>query len=104
MLRQLAVRHHRPAVGFAIHARRRFTKSLRYNLAASQHMAALVFTDTERPTAAYLIEDAEDREAIDALRADTGTDTWAWVIGDPMPPLPPARHTPAPRTEHPDSP
>jgi hypothetical protein len=88
----------------AISAHRRFTKSLRYNLTASQHMASLVLTDTETPTAACLIEDAEDREAIDALQADTGTDTWTWVVGDPMPPLPPARRTPALLTKHAESP
>lgn len=88
----------------AISAHRRFTKSLRYNLAASQHMASLVLTDTEKPTAAYLIEDAEDREAIDTLQADTGTDTWTWVVGDPMPPLPPARPAPALLTKHAGSP
>lgn len=79
----------------AISAHRRFTKSLRYNLATSQPMASLVLTDTETPTAAYLIADAEDREAIDALQDGTGTDTWTWIIGDPMPPLPPARRAPA---------
>ena len=88
----------------AIRAHRRFTKSLRYNLAAIQRMASLVLTDTETPTAAYLIEDVEDREAIDALQADTGTDTWTWVVGDPMPPLPPARHAPALLTKHAGSP
>ena len=87
-----------------ISAHRRFTKSLRYNLAASQPMAALVLTDTEPPTAAYVIEDAEDRQVIEALQADTGTDTWTWVVGDPMPPLPPARRTPALLTTHAESP
>lgn len=88
----------------AIRAHRRFTKSLRYNLAVSQRMASLVLTDTETPTAAYLIEDVEDREAIDALQADTGTDTWTWVVGDPMPLLPPARRAPALLTKHAGSP
>jgi hypothetical protein len=77
----------------AIAGHRRFTKSLRYNLATTQPMASLVLTDTETPTAAYLLDSAEGREDIDALQADTGTDTWTWVVGDPMPPLPPARRT-----------
>jgi hypothetical protein len=80
----------------AIAGRRRFTKSLRYNLAASQPMASLVLTDIETPTAAYLLEDADARVAVDELQRDTGTDTWTWVIGEPIPPLPPARST-----EHP---
>lgn len=88
----------------AIRAHRRFTKSLRYNLPASQHMATLVLTDTETPTAAYLIEDAEEREAIDALQADTGTATWTWVVGDPLPPLPPVRSTPPLLAKHVESP
>jgi hypothetical protein len=75
----------------AIAGHRRFTKSLRYNLAATQPMASLVLTDTETPTAAYLLDSADAREDIDALQADTGTGTWTWVVGDPMPPLPPTR-------------
>jgi hypothetical protein len=74
----------------AIAGHRRFTKSLRYNLATTQPMASLVLTDTETPTAAYLLDSAEAREDTDALQAATGTDTWTWVVGDPMPPLPPA--------------
>jgi hypothetical protein len=77
----------------AIGGHRRFTKSLRYNLTANQHMASLVLTDTETPTAAYVLADSEAREHIETLRADTGTDTWIWVVGDPMPPLPPTRRT-----------
>jgi hypothetical protein len=82
----------------AIDGHRRFTKSLRYNLAANQPMASLVLTDTEPPTAAYLLADAETREDIDALQADTGTDTWTWVVGDPMPPLPSPRRAAPPTT------
>jgi hypothetical protein len=78
----------------AIAGHRRFTKSLRYNLATSQPMASLVLTDTETPTAAYLLEGADARMDVDELQADTGTDTWTWVMGEPMPPLPPARQAP----------
>lgn len=76
----------------AITARRRFTKSLRYNLAAAAPMASLVFTDTEIPTAAYLLDDADERDAIDTLQATTGTDTWTWVVGETIPALPTPRH------------
>ena len=76
----------------AITARRRLTKSLRYNLAAATPMASLVFTDTEVPTAAYLLDDADERDAIDTLQVTTGTDTWTWVVGETMPALPTPRH------------
>lgn len=79
----------------AISEHRRFTKSLRYNLAATQAMASLVLTDTEIPTAAYLLASADERTDIDALQEGTGADTWTWVIGEPMPPLPTPRRTPA---------
>jgi uncharacterized protein DUF1173 len=91
----------------AIDGHRRFTKSLRYNLAGNQPMASLVLTDTEPPTAAYLLADAETREDIDALQADTGTDTWTWVVGDPMPPLPlpsPRRAAPPTTAAHGEAP
>ena len=86
-----------------IRARRRFTKSLRYNLPANQPMASLVLTDTEPPAAAYLIEDADHHEVIAALQDGTGTDTWTWVVGDAMRPLPPAHHTPAALAKHAES-
>jgi hypothetical protein len=75
----------------AITARRRFTKSLRYNLSSATPMASLVFTDTDVPTAAYLLDDVDDREDIDTLHQNTGTDIWTWVVGEPMPPLPEPR-------------
>jgi hypothetical protein len=86
----------------ALEARRRFTKSLRYNLAPDRPMASLEFTDTETPTAAFLLSSDEDREAAAQIGADTGTEVWSWVVTDDMPPLPPVadhhRHT----TPHPD--
>lgn len=74
----------------ALEARRRFTKSLRYNLAPDRPMASLVFTDTETPTAAFLLASDEDREAVEEIATDTGTGVWTWVIGQDMPSLPPA--------------
>lgn len=76
----------------AISARRRFTKSLRYNLGADRPMASLVFTDTEIPAAAYLLASEDSRDVIEDLRASTGTDMWAWVVGNEMPPFPPQCH------------
>lgn len=84
ILLETAVAHHR-----------RFTKSLRYNLAADKPMASLVFTDTETPTAAFLLGRGSERPDVAALAADTRTDSWTWVIGDDMPRLP--RPTPTPQ-------
>jgi len=82
----------------ALDQQRRFTKSLRYNLAPDKPMASLVLTDTETPTAAFLLASEEDREAVDELAAETGTDLWTWVIGEDMPPLPPRAAAKQPAT------
>ena len=81
----------------ALDARRRFTKSLRYNLAPDKPMASLVFTDTETPTAAFLLHIDEDRDAAAQIATDTGTNVWTWVLGDDMPALP--APAPAPRAD-----
>lgn len=80
----------------ALDARRRFTKSLRYNLAPDKPMASLVFTDTETPTAAFLLTSDDDRNTAAQIATDTGTEVWTWVVTEDMPPLPPVtdpRHT-----------
>lgn len=82
----------------ALDARRRFTKSLRYNLAPDKPMASLVFTDTETPTAAFLLHSDEDRDAAAQIADDTGTNVWTWVLGEDMPALP--APAPAPGTSH----
>jgi hypothetical protein len=73
----------------ALDQHRRFTKSLRYNLAPDKPMASLVFTDTETPIAAFLLANAAERDAVDEIATAAGTDIWTWVIGENMPPLPP---------------
>ena len=73
----------------ALDAHRRFTKSLRYNLPPDKPMASLVFTDTETPTAAFLLHSDEDRDTAAQIASDTGTAVWTWVLGEDMPPLPP---------------
>jgi hypothetical protein len=80
----------------ALDQRRRFTKSLRYNLAPDKPMASLVFTDTETPTAAFLLHSDEDRDAVTQIAADTSTGVWTWVLGDDMPSLPPRAAAPGP--------
>ena len=78
----------------ALDAHRRFTKSLRYNLAPDKPMASLVFTDTETPTAAFLLHSDEDRDTVTQIAAETGTAVWVWVLGEDMPALP--SRSPAP--------
>lgn len=75
----------------ALEARRRFTKSLRYNLTPDKPMASLVFTDTETPTAAFVLTTDEDRDTAAEIAADTGTEVWTWVVTDDMPALPPIK-------------
>jgi len=72
----------------ALDAHRRFTKSLRYNLAPDKPMASLVFTDTETPTAAFLLHSDEDRDVVTQIARDTSTAVWTWVLGEDMPALP----------------
>ena len=73
----------------ALAARRRFTKSLRYNLAPDKPMASLVFTDTETPAAAFLLTTDEHRDTVAEIATQTGTAAWSWVPGEEMPALPP---------------
>ena len=80
----------------ALDAHRRFTKSLRYNLAPDKPMASLVFTDTETPTAAFLLHSDEERDTAAQIASDTGTAVWTWVLGEDMPPLPPRGTHPRP--------
>jgi hypothetical protein len=62
-------------------------------------MASLVFTDTETPTAAFLLTSDEDRDAVAEIATDPGTEVWTWVVGEDMPDLPPVddRHRPTGR-------
>jgi hypothetical protein len=75
----------------AVVQRRRFTKSLRYNLDPSMPMASLVLTDTETPTAAYLVQNDDELGDITTLENETGVRAWDWVIsGAPLQLPPPA--------------
>lgn len=72
----------------ALDAQRRFTKSLRYNLAPDKPMASLVFTDTETPTAAFLLTNDEDSDTVAEIATQAGVNVWTWVLGEEMPALP----------------
>jgi hypothetical protein len=74
----------------AVRQHRRFTKSLRYNLAAAEPIASLVLTDTETPTAVYLVQDDDELVNITTLEDETGVKTWAWAVAESGPQLLPA--------------
>jgi len=78
----------------AVAAHRRFTKSLRYNLAPDKPIASLVFTDTVSPTAAFLLTNDEDIDTVAEIATQAGANTWTWVLGQEMPTLP----APVPRS------
>ncbi|WP_442940347.1 DUF1173 family protein [Nocardioides sp. B-3] len=61
---------------------------MRYNLAPDKPMASLVFTDTESPTAAFLLTNDDDRDTIAEIATRAGANVWAWVLGEEMPALP----------------
>lgn len=72
----------------ATEQRRRFVVSLRYNLEPAKTMASLVFTDTDRPTAAYLAADEEQAAQLAETEAESGITAWAWVVEEHAPRLP----------------
>lgn len=78
----------------ALEARRRFNKSLRFNLGPDKPMASLVFTDTVTPTAAFLLTSDEDRDTVNEIVTQAGANAWTWLLGEAMPSLP----TPTPRS------
>lgn len=70
-----------------------FVKGLRYNLASTQPMAAVILRqDGKPPVAMYIVpDDADDayREAQDQMIAESGMASWVWdIAGGSMPDLP----------------
>lgn len=80
----------------AVDEGRRFRVCLRYNLAASAASAALVFSDTATPTAAFILDtDPDDPSAEDPEPVEVaGMDTWQWDTNTEMPALPARATTP----------
>lgn len=75
---------------------RRFTKSLRYNLAPEKPLTTVVLQDSKNgPTAMYVvIDDATDKYADEAakLNAEVKMPTWQWnALTETMPSLPPLK-------------
>lgn len=70
---------------------RRFVKGLRYNLAEDQALASAVLTDTDVPTALYVLTPgtpASGREALHALVSASAVAAWTWDADEPMQALP----------------
>jgi hypothetical protein len=70
-----------------------FVKSLRYDMPAAQPMACAVLRqDGAAPLGMYIVPDgaeADYREKLDELIAESGIASWTWNIGDgAMPELP----------------
>ena len=76
----------------AVAQQRRFTKSLRYNLDPAAPMASLVLTDTDSPTAVYLVRNGELDDTT-ALEDQTGVRAWVWACSESDTSLPAARST-----------
>ena len=77
-----------------LHARRRFTKGLRYNMPKDKPLACAVLHDTgPEPTALYLVPQdggGPYEDAVKALETETGMTSWRWNVGvQTMPDLPP---------------
>lgn len=84
-------------VAAAVEAQRRFRIGLRYNLSASAASAALVFSDTTVPTAAFVLAPGDEDAAVAALvPQDSGMASWLWRTDDSFPELP-CRATVSPR-------
>jgi hypothetical protein len=73
--------------------RRRFIKALRYNLPASQPLAAAVLSDTlPSPVALYVVPPGAEPEGmgtLESLVAESPLPAWVWTAGrGPMPAFP----------------
>lgn len=73
-------------IDLLIEGRRKFKKSLRYNVASSRPMATAVLSDTgKRPVALYIVPPTADEafdEALEQLKHDSGADSWTWSLTD----------------------
>ena len=80
---------------------RRFTKGLRYNVAAERPVACLVATDTHpSPVAMYVVPPSASEAyegLLNELIADSAFDSWIWRVADPEMPKLPAKAPEQPR-------
>jgi len=75
----------------AVSAGRRFTTPLRYGMASSQPLPAIVLTDTPGPVAAYLASDRTEADRAQQAAEEAGVPAWVWRTEHTLPPLPPPR-------------
>lgn len=79
----------------ALDADRRFRVGLRYNLPATAVSAAVIFTDTPDPVAAFILgPDDDPASTAELVDAHAGTALWQWRVDDGFPNLPPAQTRP----------
>jgi hypothetical protein len=72
-------------------AKRRFTKSLRFNLPSTAAIASMITTDTAPPVAMFISPPSGEADAESRLinTADEGSyPAWLWLADDQMPNLP----------------
>ena len=81
-------------VSQAVQHKRRFTKSLRFNLAADVPIASIVVQDTNPPTAMFVANSTDEAEALAEMLRDirdaehTPYNQWVWAGDVEMPTLP----------------
>lgn len=81
----------RTLVDLAVEQRRRFTKSLRYNLAGGVPIASLTLRDTVPATAAFMLTEETEIPESEVAATTVGLDFWIWVLGSPIPRFPDRR-------------
>lgn len=73
----------------AVAAGRRFTTPLRFAMATSQPLPAIVLTDTAEPVAAYIATGHKAAERAQHAAEDAGVPAWVWRTEHRLPQLPP---------------
>jgi hypothetical protein len=86
-------------------AKRRFTKSLRFNLPPDAPIASMVTTDTTPPLAMFVTHPMDDgsMETLLTQTASEGTyPSWMWLGDNELPELPVSGHVAPKKSEIPD--
>ena len=101
----IPIEHHADAqlLDKLTHAGRRFTKCLRYNLAADRPLASVVLSDTApAPVALYLVPPSASegyRLALDQLIQASEMTAWLWKTGEQSMPVLPSTGTTSPAAQ-----
>lgn len=78
-------------LGAAAVAGRRFTTPLRYAMATTHPLPAVVLTDTPDPVAAYIVADHHEAERAQQAAEEAGISVWLWPTEHALPALPAPR-------------